>query len=137
MFKERMTETMMYRVLKGISDIHQGTFCSIETGGSSIGVPDVYYFDPAITGWIELKVIKWIARDEVYRFDYRKGQLPWLRKHHRTNKRTFCLGWYDNQYFLFDEFYKEMDDIEKRSLWYGPSLKDKGLLNILFGEKKK
>ncbi len=124
----------MYKTLVRVKANIPVTFHRIEPGNVTKSIPDVYYYTPNITGWIELKVIKYKPSTRSFVIPYRPGQIGFLQKHVRTNKHTYCLGWHDHNYYLFNEFIKEVDDIKELALWHGRSLRDIDLANIIYLE---
>lgn len=126
-----MKERDMFHAMKRASKSYPVEFLSIETGGTTRGIPDVYYLSPNAVGWIELKVIKYRKRRGVYLFEYRPGQISFLVKHNRVCKKTFTLGWYNGMYYLFNNFVKELQDIEVSCLWSGKSLNNRKLFKLL------
>lgn len=129
-----MTESKMYEALVRIKDNLPVTFHRIEPGNVTKSIPDVYYYTPNITGWIELKIIKYKPTKRMFEIPYRPGQIGFLQKHFRTNKHTYCLGWFDHTYYLFNSFIRDVENIKELSIWHGKSLKDINLANILYLE---
>ena len=62
------------------------TIQDIESGGTSVGIPDKYFSSFSMQGWLELKNMGRVLRD--VEVDFRPGQYPWLRRFSRNG--TFC-----------------------------------------------
>ena len=51
----------------------------LETGGTEIGVPDLYFWTPNSRGWIELKQVEIKSVRREISVPFRSGQLPFIR----------------------------------------------------------
>lgn len=116
----------------------------IESGGTGLGIPDVFYSTKNRSGWIEMKRIKYVPRKSTEFIDipFRAGQYPWIRKYLPMDSPVHlfvvvCYGPYEGNVFVFEKenvrpTYSKKDFIAMNSLMFDlrevPKLK---LLNIL------
>ena len=130
-----MTEAKLYaQKLRPLRSAFPVTTYRLEPGATTRSIPDVYYITPEVTGWIELKILKQ-RRDGSFYIPYRPGQIGWLKHHIRSNNKTFCLAWYDNEMFLFNTFYEEyksLTDIMEQAIWFGRSLNNPQFFKLVF-----
>lgn len=127
-----MTETQMFRDLNKnnyftvfIDEnryIYKAHFKKIESGRTEIGVPDVYFYleghVKSVTGWIELKIAKYIKKTGEIVVPYRPGQIKFLSEHYSCNTNTYTLIYYNNIYHLTSNFvrvFKNVDELFKYS----------------------
>lgn len=127
-----MTEKEMFNVLVRLSPLMN--FVNIETGSTTKGIPDVYYYSQlnSATGWIELKIAHY-KNGKIF-IDYRPGQRWFLQDHHIVNKKTFCLIWYDEYYYLTKDFSSEFltkYHLQTSSVFYGKDLQTVNFIKCL------
>ena len=114
-----MTENQMFKQINSYHYYYEDgiiigliKYKKIETGRKTIGIPDIYFYfiynnpcDLNLTGWIELKIAK-KHKNRTIEIPYRPGQLPFLKEHSKANKRTYCLVYFEDCYYLFNRFYR-------------------------------
>ncbi len=77
-------------------------FQKIESGGTSLGIPDVYYRTYKGGGWIEFKTGLWPKKlSTTIEPKYRPGQLKWLNHNSRLNGKSFLIIQFDEEIFVF------------------------------------
>lgn len=76
-------------------------------------VPDIYFSIKGDNGWIELKNIITIKKDDIIDIQFRPGQYPWIKDHLRLgNQNIFLIGTIDF-YPQYKWFVKMGDDIKE------------------------
>lgn len=89
-----MTETNMYKKLKKHLSGKPGPILlqRIESGGTGLGIPDIYFVTFCKKGWIELKEIPYIPKgNKNIKIPFRPGQLAWIKNHLKYNEDVFLL----------------------------------------------
>ena len=51
---------------------------AVETGGTGLGVPDVFFARSGLSGWMELKNMQDDILPDTITIDFRPGQIRWL-----------------------------------------------------------
>lgn len=109
----------------------------IESGSTTIGLPDIHCRTAYQDIWIESKELKrWPKNPQItLKPDWRPGQLKWLRAYKNLGGAALVMITYHNQWFLINEIKKEYSQKEIVQLSIIPQdfnlIKDYKLLNIL------
>lgn len=142
---KKYLQSLHFAPLKHFTPGFSCEFVSIETGATTSGIPDIYYYVVSdasmynnVTGWIELKIGKQLANKNVV-VNFRPGQIPFLESHSVNNKRTFTLVYIDGLFYLITKVFKNVySDVEffENAVFIGSSLNSKPFFDILLtGEK--
>ena len=119
-----MKESTMYKKIKRQTDKTYIDLNRIETGGLSIGIPDIYYYcchEQSFHGWIELKTVSSFKPFKI-KIDWRKGQLHKCNEIFLSNEYILlCVA--DDKYVTFIKppflniyFSEKLDLIDWRKL---------------------
>lgn len=73
-----MRESLLYKKLKNQLSQQNVFLQRIESGGTGLGIPDLFFQHTSINGWIELKQINH-NQGEYVKIPFRPGQLGWLK----------------------------------------------------------
>lgn len=125
-----MTEDIMYNDLKEVEKkTGKVEFSDIETGGTCLGFPDVYYSHSGHSGLLELKIGKEKKRKGEIHLVYQPGQQRWLTTNRRLSNRIYVLAWFDGIYYLINEkftkdVYNSKQDLSESSVAYFNKLQD-------------
>lgn len=91
-----MTESKMRKALSeqyGKNHIIQ----SIESGGTGIGIPDIFFRTQNKEGWIELKQVRQSAKGKV-NIPFRPGQISWIQRYIKRNGLVILLCSFSNHF---------------------------------------
>jgi hypothetical protein len=117
-----VTEKEIYQIyLKSLSPFIE--FTRIESGMTKNGIPDIYFLGETTNshGWMELKIAEKTSKHGVIKVPYRPGQINWLSRHKERGVKAYALIFYDKFYLteVFDREFKNIEDLQIKSLWYG------------------
>ncbi len=85
-----MTEALIRRWLIKLLKPYPIKLQPIESGGTGLGIPDLYFRTERRGGWIELKVGKINAEGKM-KLRWEPGQLNWIKEHAELNGKTFLF----------------------------------------------
>ncbi len=129
-----MKENKMYEKLKKVVNTY-GKVYSIETGGTSKGIPDVFFvLNDNTSGWIELKQSK-INKNGTFRIQYRAGQKVFLTLCSDAETKSFVLLYLEGTFYLIyknfkKDFFLSIEDLLQDCAWNGKKL-NKNLVDAL------
>ncbi|MEJ2248053.1 MAG: hypothetical protein P8Y70_00150 [Candidatus Lokiarchaeota archaeon] len=63
-------------------------------------VPDIYFTSNQLKGWIELKNIRYIRKDNTIKVPFRPGQYPWIKNHLYFQKGIYLIVTINNKWFI-------------------------------------
>lgn len=106
-----MNETTLYkklsRRLRLLKD-YNIELTRIESGGTRVGIPDIYYSTENTNGWIELKQIHTMQTEKA-KIPWRAGQRAWIKRHIELNDNIWIAitDKYDRLLWLIPRFWYE------------------------------
>lgn len=132
-----MLETPMFKEFRNKLKTMPIVVEKIESGSTTIGLPDIHCRTAYHDLWIESKELKrWPKNPQItLKPDWRPGQLNWINSYKKLGGKVFLMITYHNQWFLLKIIEKEYTQKEICKWSFIPQdfklIKDYQLLNIL------
>ena len=98
----------------------------IESGGTGIGIPDIFFRTRVNEGWIELKIAKIIKGSFRIKIDWRMGQLNWISRYVSLRGKVLLMIGIEitNEFILMDmsgirAVYADLDEMYDTAVYRG------------------
>jgi len=141
-----MSETISARnMISAVKKYDSSIFLQrIESGSTSLGIPDVYFATPTIGGWIENKEIERLPKllYAPVKVPFQVGQLAWIKRHLKYNDNVYLSMYVRSEVSYFfvkganiKEVYENVEHFREHCIAILPRLNVKLFADILKGKE--